>query len=358
MIRKSLGFMEPVVEDDNCGTHKLVKILLKPLLSLVLVLSCLILISSPAFAQEDNNAISKYLGNSNVESTNKTQPQEYKIGIYLMSVRNVDRLTGTSEMTFWVVIASDKMDFTVNPPPDLDFVDGTNIEISGLHTEPHLVKYKVTGTFQHGFDYHNYPFETLDLTITIEPYFPLTADKAILIPISQHASQDSFANDQIPGWDLAPGIVENTSHDYPWGKFSRVITHYSVYSPPVLTFLNKLLTVIVLDIITLVAFWFRPNALTDRAAIAVGAILASTYFHASLLLAELPPLGYLTIADKTVIASYALYTYSIITILVHHRLGVKYGDDYQAKYADRIDKKMRILAPIVLIVSFLIVFPL
>ncbi|HUL51658.1 MAG TPA: hypothetical protein VLT10_00125 [Verrucomicrobiae bacterium] len=347
--------MDNVSKKDYIGIRKILAI---SLLSIVLALSCFILVSSPVHAQDDNNPLSKYLANPNVVPVNNTAPQEYKVGIQLMNVRNVDRLTGTYDMTFWVVIVSDKIDFTVNPPPELEFVDGINIETSGLHTEKHLVKYKVIGTFQHGFDYRKYPFETLDMTIIMEPFFPLTADKLILTPISYRGSQDSSANNDIPGWDLTPGPVESTTHDYPWGKFSRFIAHYEVDSPPGMTFLKKLFTIIVLNIIVLIAFWFRPTALADRAAIAVGAILASTYYHAQFLLAELPPLGYLTLADKIVIASYALYTFCVVSVLVHHRLGVRYGPEYETKQADRIDKKMRILAPIVLIGTFFIIYPL
>lgn len=323
-------------------------------LALLIIILFVFSIIGSAFAQDS----SEYLLQEKPIGQIEPQPTQYNIAIQLMNVRNVDRLNGTYDMTFWVIITSDKIDFTASPPPEFEFVDGIDLETSGMHVEPHLVKYKVIGTFQHGFDYHIYPFETLDLTINIEPLYPGTADKIVLIPSTPQSGQDTEANNDIPGWDLSPGLTENKIHKYPWGEFSRYTAHYEVSSPPGMTFLKKLLTIIVLNIIVFAAFWFNPKSLTDRAAVAVGAILASTYFHAQFLLAELPSVGYLTLADKIVFASYALYTYCIISVLIHNRLGAHHGDEYQEKHADRIDRKMRIIAPIVLVGTFLVLYPI
>lgn len=275
-----------------------------------------------------------------------------------MSIRNIERLSGTYDATFWVTMISDKIDFTVNPPPELDFVNGQQIEISGMDIEPHLKKFKVSGVFQNGFDFRKYPFETLDLTIIMEPFYPLTTDKVIFTTNKEYSGQDVSANDDIPGWDLSPGTVENTTHDYSWGKFTRLVAHYEVTSPVFMTFLKKLFTVIILDAICLGAFWFKPDSLTERSAVAMGAILAATYFHAQFLLGELPPLGYLTIADKFLMASYALYAFCIASVLIHQRLSLRYGDKYDSNYSNKIDSKLRTLAPIVLVGVFLILYPL
>jgi hypothetical protein len=305
-----------------------------------------------------NDSISSLQNTPTKDKNILSGPQEYKVGIQLMSVKNVDRLSGTYDLTFWVTVVSDKTDFTVNPPPELDFVNGDQITISGENLEPHLKKFKVSGVFQNGFDFRNYPFEQLDLPIIIESFFPLTADKVVFTPNIEYSGQDSSANGDIPGWELSPGMIENTTHDYPWGKFSRLVAHYDVSSPPFMTLLKKLFTVLILDGLCIGAFWFKPDSLSERTAIAVGAILAATYFHAQFLLGELPPLGYLTIADKIMMASYALYTFCIVSVLVHNRLSLRHGDKYDLNYSRKVDSKMRIIAPLTLVGVFLILFPL
>ncbi len=324
--------------------------------SLLILLFYTLFTTNPVMAQ--NNALPSLQSEPIDNQTNLSGIQEYKVGIQLMDVKDVNRLSGTYDMTFWVTIVSDKTDFTVNPPPELDFVNGDQIQTSGLDLEPHLKKFKVSGVFQNGFDFRMYPFEILDMPIIVEPFFPLTADKVILTANKAYSGQDSSADSDIPGWNLSPGTVESTIHDYPWGHFSRLVVHYDVSSPAFMTLLKKLFTVLILDGLVIGAFWFKPDSLSERTAIAVGAILAATYFHAQFLLGELPPLGYLTVADKIMMASYALYTFCIISVLVHNRLSLRYGDKYDLNYSRKVDFKMRIIAPIVLVGVFLILYPL
>ena len=107
-------------------------------------------------------------------------PVIYNIGVDLISVGVIDRESGQSDLIFWLTIVSDDVDFTENPPPDdWDLTNGYIIDKTGTNIEPHFYKTKIRGAFFNDVDFRNYPYDEINLSIHIEPYFPLVTNQVV-----------------------------------------------------------------------------------------------------------------------------------------------------------------------------------
>ncbi|HSG84335.1 MAG TPA: hypothetical protein VLA08_07250, partial [Nitrosopumilus sp.] len=76
-----------------------------------------------------------------------------------------------------------------------------------------------------------------------------------------------------------------------------------------------------------------------------------------LLMGELPPIGYLTIADKIMITVYSVFTLTLISVLLQQRyanLVETDNKDFSIMYAATIDKKLIKSTPIIAIMLFML----
>jgi hypothetical protein len=108
-------------------------------------------------------------------------------------------------------------------------------------------------------------------------------------------------------------------------------------------------------------FFMSTSVLQNRIAIIGTAMVGSIFFHAVFLLGELPPLGYLTIADKIMISLYTVFGMCILGVLLHQRyLNIleKTNGKYSIEHALKMDKKIIIITPIIAIAIFAVLYPL
>ena len=52
------------------------------------------------------------------------EPIEYSVALSLVSIGEIDKRIGTYELDFWYSIYAENQDLLLNPPPEVDFVNG------------------------------------------------------------------------------------------------------------------------------------------------------------------------------------------------------------------------------------------
>jgi len=302
--------------------------------AVILVLVILIsLITNVSFAQSEN--------------FENEEPVKYKVGIELTNIGAIDRKSGSYELMFWVTIVSEDVDLTNFPPPDeWDFTNGYVTEVIGISTEPHFHKFKVRGTFYNEVDFSRYPFETMELDIHIEPFYPLTADKLVLEANPDYSGRALSKTVSIPGWEIGNIVLETYTESYPWGDFSHLAATFPVDVNPASAFIKKILPVLLLVGVSYSSLWIPYTRLSERISFTVGALIAAMLFH-RFLLNEIPPIGYLTTADITMITAYTLFSLTLITVIVHAHHKEYWKEDYTKEKAIKLDRKMRILTPLI-----------
>ncbi len=274
-----------------------------------------------------------------------TEPETiiYNVGVDLISVGTIDRESGSSDLIFWLTIVSDDIDFTKNPPPDdWDLTNGYVIDKTGQNIEPHFYKVKIRGHFFNEFDFRNYPYDEINLDIHIEPYFPLTEER-VVFQVNEEYSVINRDTVSIPGWTVGEPTFSTYTTTYPWGDFTHFEANFPVETSPVGVFIKKLLPPIILAFFGFGTFIMSSHTLQNRIAIIATCLVGALFFHAIFLLGELPPISYLTLADKMMISIYTVFVGAGATVLMHQhyidkeeKMEIKHNIHQQIK----LDRKM------------------
>jgi len=255
-----------------------------------------------------------------------TDPIIYNVGVDLISVGVIDRESGQSDLIFWLTIVSDDVDFTKNPPPDdWDLTNGYIIDMTGTNIDPHFYKTKIRGAFFNDVDFRNYPYDEINLSIHIEPYFPLVTNQ-VVFQVNEEYSLINPDTVSVPGWTMGEPTFTSYTTSYPWGDFTHFEANFPVQTSPVGVFIKKLLPPIILAFFAFGTFFMTSHTLQNRLTVIITGLVGSLFFHAIFLLGELPPISYLTLADKMMIAIYTVFVGAGATVLLHQH------------YIDREDK--------------------
>lgn len=284
-------------------------------------------------------------------------PIKYDVGIQLENIGSIDRQSGSYELIFWVTIKSNDVDFTKNPPPtEFDFTNGYVEDITGMTTEPHFHKFKVRGVFYNSMDFRSYPFENLDLAIHMEPYYPNTSDRLVFTVNRDYSGIGTSETTSIPGWNIGDPSFVASDKKYPWGDFSHYEAHYRVGTAEVLAFMKKLFPILILMGFSFASFLLSPKNQAERLGMISASLLSAIFFHTGYLLAELPPLGYMTLADKFMFVAYTFFIICLIPmILTRYYVEIK-SRDYTLMHQIALDKKIAVAAPAVSGVMFVLVY--
>jgi len=289
------------------------------------------------------------------------EPIIYNVGVDLISVGVIDRESGQSDLIFWLTIVSDDIDFTENPPPDdWDLTNGYIIDMTGTNIEPHFYKTKIRGAFFSDVDFRNYPYDEITLSIHIEPYFPLVTNQ-VVFQVNEDYSLVNPDTVSVPGWTMGEPTFSTYTTTYPWGDFTHFEANFPIETSPFDIFIKKLLPPIILAFFGFGTFIMSSNTLQNRIAVTVTCLIGSLFFHAIFLLGELPPISYLTLADKMMIAIYTVFVGAGATILLHQRNIDKCefaNCEYPLKNQIRLDKKMLAITVSALLVVSVVLLPI
>jgi len=165
----------------------------------------------------------------------------------------------------------------------------------------------------------------------------------------------------VPGWTMGEPTFSTYTTTYPWGDFTHFEANFPVETSVVDVFIKKLLPPIILAFFGFGTFIMSSNTLQNRIAVVVTCLIGSLFFHAIFLLGELPPISYLTLADKMMIAIYTVFVGAGATILLHQRNIDKceYANcEYPLKNQIRLDKKMLAITVSALLIVSVVLLPI
>jgi plastocyanin len=304
-----------------------------------------------------------FQGNDGTKQNNddckNLEPITYQVGLDLSTIGEIDTKTGSYELIFWQTFVSEEVDFTKCPPPsEWDYTNGYIKDKQGVYTEPHFHKFEVHGVFFSEFDFRDYPFEKLNLSVYLEPYYPITAENIIFV-VNDDYSGIEGTRVTVPGWGVGTPIFETRVDSYEWGDFPNFSANIPIESPPVSVFLKKVLPAIILGFFGFSTFFLSSKRLEERLTVIGAGMIGAIFFHAVYLLGELPPLGYLTIADKIMISIYSIFSMSFLGAILqqnHQNKLERANQQYSIVDALAIDKKMMKVTPIFATAVFLILY--
>lgn len=277
------------------------------------------------------------------------EPIEYSVALSLVSIGEIDKRIGTYDLDFWYSIYAENQDLLLNPPPEVDFVNGKDEKISSQYLASNIYEHRVRGTFINTMDFRDFPFEKIKLKVDIEPVTPWNTDK-VLLRVDPASGIDSTAN--VPGWFVTePNFSINTkTYGTSQEEYSRYTAEYTIERSPLGSFLKIIFPVLIVLTISFIAYLI-PENFDVSSVFALLPLIAVVFLHINAL-DQLPALGYLTMYDKMMIIVYALITNNVISTGREIRYHVYHG----TQISRRINQFHLRLSPVIAISLGVILF--
>jgi len=291
----------------------------------------------------------------NPSATELNGREAAKIGVYILSVGNLDTTTSRYTVDFFLnfICVTENCN-----PSGFDLINaGLDREVEDQSDESEAGQayyYRVRATMRTNLDLRNFPFDEHVLEIEIEDKNK-TDTEYVYIADPEQSGIDSSV--YVSGWNLEPSITgEVNSHNYEVydEAYSRVRFYIRIYHPWFSSFMKGLFAAIVIVAVGMLSFLMKPEDAGDRIEL-TSATLASAIFYHLTLTASIPPVGYLTYADRFMILQYIFITISLGVAVWLFLLQTKSDDNVdQSETAEQIHKATRWLIPILWIVSMVV----
>ena len=243
-------------------------------------------------------------------------PVEVQVGIYVLSVGNLDMTTGGYTIDFYLTLTCDRP----CPEPQFDIMNATDEIYKDLQSATdRRYSYRVRADLATRLDLEDYPFDAHALTIEIEDK-SLTTNELVYVVDKAGSGVDKYVI--VSGWDLngldTPNVEDDwqarvENHPYPVFNnegYSRYVFSVNISHPWQSSFLKGLFAAIVIIGVGMLSFLMPYDDAEDRLNL-TAATLASAIFYHMTLTASVPPVGYLTYADQFMILQYIFITVAL-----------------------------------------------
>lgn len=223
----------------------------------------------------------------------------------------------------------------------MGFPNGFVKQISSEYIEEHYYEVRMIGMFFANMDLSLFPFETIPLTIEVEPDTPCYTDSIVFEYDADTSGVDSRA--YVPGWTMKNASFESMEHYYEGYDltYARFVAQFDIERPMTSSIMNILFPVIMISALSMMVFWI-PENYTPRIYLSAPLLLALVYLHTGAM-KDLPPLAYLTIYDKVMFINFALFANTILSLAIQMRLHV-HGNELLIRRVNRIQ---RYLIPVI-----------
>ncbi|MFH1071892.1 MAG: hypothetical protein V1743_00505 [Nanoarchaeota archaeon] len=280
--------------------------------------------------------------------SSQVSAQEVGVGIYVLNLGKFDISTGTFTADFYLDFKCSEDCSQVN----FEFMNGRAASMDKIIDEKDEVFYRVQANLNNPVDLKRFPFDRQKMQIIIEDK-TTTVEDLIYIPLQNESGLDNSIF--FTGWHLDGWTAEVKEHEYPvYGEtYSQYIFTINISKVLFNSFLKTILPVIFITLIVLSSFVLDPDKITTRLGMVGSALVASVMFHISIA-NSLPPLGYMTFADKFMILTYFILLASfVINIFMLEMLEQK-KDTLVEKIHRRTEFSMFIIVPVLYALAFLL----
>lgn len=282
------------------------------------------------------------------------------VGTYILGVGNLDMTTGGYTIDFYLTLTCDRP----CPEPQFDIMNATDESYKDLQSATdRRYNYRVRADLATRLDLEDYPFDAHTLTIEIEDK-SLSNKELVFVVDTSATGVDKYV--LVSGWDLdgfntpeAEGNWQARVEDHLYPVFnneaySRYVFSLNISHPWQASFLKGLFAAIVIVGVGMLSFLMTYDDAEDRLNL-TAATLASAIFYHMTLTSSVPPVGYLTYADRFMILQYVFITASLAVAVALFLLlsEAKRGSDHQ-KLAQQIHHLTRWVIPALWIISMVV----
>lgn len=270
-----------------------------------------------------------------------SDPTIVEAGVWLVNVEKVDLSASSYRLDFYIWFRFNPSKISLEEVKEFEFVNGFPLRYEvKMDAGNGYLEYRVRGDFIKTFDFSRYPFETHTLTVELE-HKRLNASY-LIFKADQTSSIDKEVN--VAGWEIEGFEAAVTEHSYGGEVYSRFVFSIKLRRPMLSSFVKSVLPVIVITTISLLTFFISPQNFGQRIGLGVTTLMSATTFHLALL-SGIPPIGYLTFADRMMLSIYAIFLYNLsVSVYIMRLVDAKKNEE-----AQKFNKKaLKLLAVLII----------
>jgi len=242
---------------------------------------------------------------------NQDGPIQARVGIYVLSVGNLDMTSGGYTMDFYLNFTCDRpcasVKFDIMNASSAPEWDDQTLDTRGNT----FYTYRVRANLITQLDLERYPFDEHQLAIELEDK---SLDTSSLVFEVDPGKSGIDKHVLVSGWNLRPewdaSVEENIFPLFDNSAYSRYRFFVSIYHPWQASFLKGLFAAIVIVGGGMLSFLLAYDDSEDRINLTSSTLASAIFYHLTLT-SSIPPVGYLTFADKFMILQYLFISASL-----------------------------------------------
>lgn len=279
-----------------------------------------------------------------------SQAYDVDVGLYIVNLGKFDVSTGSFTADFYLYLKCDEANCSTG---NFEFMNGRATSTDKIMDTKSEKFYRIQAGFTSPVDLKEFPFDSQKMQIVIE-------DKENPIEMINYVPDDSQSGlDEaifFTGWKILGWNSNTTKHYYkPYDEtYSTYTLNIDISRIKFNAFFKTFLPIFFIMLITIFTFVIDPDKIMNRLTIAGSSLVASVMFHISIS-NQIPPVGYMTMADKFMILTYMIL---LVTFIINITL-LEMQELKKTHLVERVNKiteyNMLWIVPAAYIIFFLIV---
>lgn len=233
-------------------------------------------------------------------------PTVIRVGVYLLNVGKLDIGAGTYAMDLYV---SFRCDSDCNPG-NFDILNG-RVTAEKNDDDPRFKVYRLRGELMSQFDLRWFPFDAHRLSISIEDRLLQDTQLVYEPDLPMTGIHPSAV---VVGWQLDPNWqvrVDRDSYAVYGQSYSRITFSIGAHRPRLSAFLKNLTPALIIALSGFLALLMGADKATPRLTLTTSSLVGAVLFHINMT-SSMPPIGYLTFADRFMLINYI----GLVTVLI------------------------------------------
>ncbi|MDA1003922.1 MAG: hypothetical protein O3B31_11355, partial [Chloroflexi bacterium] len=225
-------------------------------------------------------------------------PIVVRAAVYVLNVGRLDTQSGEFTVDFYLTLTCDRPCDAGN----FEFMNGRALSSDLQTDEPAEMLYRIQAALTTNVDVRRYPFDQHRLPVIIE-HREIPSSGLVYVADERLSGVDPAVT--VGGWELRSWAASVTDHYYaPWDEsWSRYEFDVIIERGVISGVFKALLPGLLIVASGFLALLLGPDLVIQRLGINTSAIVGAILFHLTLT-SQVPPVGYLTFADKFMLANY------------------------------------------------------
>ncbi len=274
--------------------------------------------------------------------------ENVNVELYVLNLGKFDVATGAFTADFYLDMYCKDGCNTGN----FEFMNGRSTSIDKIIDEPNQKFYRIQASLNSPVDLKDFPFDKQKMQVIIEDKQATTDEIQYVTKKETSGIDDSIA---FTGWNIDGWDAKVSDHYYKVydSTYSQFVFDINISRIALNAFIKTFLPVFFILLVVLFSFLLDPDKITNRLAIAGSSLVAAVMFHISIS-NQIPPVGYLTFADKFMLLTYFILLMSFVLNITLMELLEKKKVELVEKIHRRTEYTMFIVIPLLYVLLFIL----